>query len=268
MAILKRFQHRDVEGFRVGRFDLGINTSFIVYRFGGTVFDTGPTNQWKYVESFIQEKPLKQLILTHHHEDHSGNAGNIQRLTGVTPNAPTATIDILKKGFKIPFPQHIIWGAASKADAQPLTSSMTLDNGEPIEALFAPGHAKDMTCYLLSDRGWLLSADLYIANHLKLLRSDESVPLILQSTHAILQRDFDTILCPHKGVVENGKARLQEKYDFLIELSSKAQALQQQGDELEHITQKLLGEDSWFVALNGYNFSRRNLIASCLEVSL
>lgn len=268
MGILKRFQHQDVEGFRVGRFDFGINTSFIIYRFGGTVFDAGPTNQWKYVKSFIQEKPLQQLILTHHHEDHSGNAGNIQRLTGVQPQAPDITAEILQRGFKIPVLQRLIWGGASQADAQPLSSSMSLDNGEPIEALFAPGHAKDMTCYLLPDRGWLLSADLYIANHLKLLRSDEYVPLILQSTQAILQRDFDTILCPHKGVVEDGKARLQEKYDFLIDLSERAQALQKQGDDLDRITEKLLGKDSWMAVLTNYNFCRRNLIASCLEVSL
>jgi len=268
LAILKRFQHQDAEGFRVGRFDFGINTSFIIYRFGGTVFDTASTNQWKYVKPFIEEKPLKQLILTHHHEDHSGNAGNIQRLTGITPQAPEITVDLLKRGFKIPLVQKILWGSASKADAQPLPKALTLDNGEAIKPLFAPGHAKDMTCYLLPDRGWLLSADLYIANHLKLLRSDESVPLIIKSTHDILQREFDTILCPHRGVVEDGKTRLQEKYDFLIDLSSRAQTLHQQGDDLEQITSTLLGKDSWMSALNNHNFSRRNLIASCLEVSL
>jgi len=268
LAILKRFQHRDVEGFRVGRFDFGINTSFIIYRFGGTVFDTGSSNQWKYVKPFIEEKPLKQLILTHHHEDHSGNAGHIQRLTGVTPFAPAITTDILKRGFKIPPVQRILWGAASKANAHPLPATMYLDNGEPIEALFAPGHAKDMTCYLLPERGWLLSADLYLANHLKMLRSDEYVPQIIDSTYKILQRDFDTILCPHRGIVEDAKARLTEKYDYLIDLSARAQALQQQGHELEQITQKLLGKDPWMSALNNHNFCRRNLIASCLEVAL
>lgn len=267
MSVMQTYQYKDLVGLRVGRVNLGINTSFIVYRLQDTVIDTGPTNQWKFVKPFIDSQPFEQLLLTHHHEDHSGNAGAIHRLTGIQPKAPDLTIDILKRGFKIPPMQQFIWGRCGLAEAQPLPDDITI-GGESTKALFTPGHAKDMTCYLLQNRGWLFSADLYIANHLKLLRSDEHVPTLLDSIHFTLSHDFDTILCPHRGVVENGHTKLREKYDYLTNLAEQAQALHSQGMELKEVTTRLLGKEGAMGVFSRYNFSKRNLIASCLDVDL
>ncbi|AOS97293.1 Hydroxyacylglutathione hydrolase [Microbulbifer aggregans] len=267
MSVLSHYRHHDLEGIRVGRFNLGVNTTFIVYRLGDTVIDTGPSNQWRYVKPFIEVTPLQQLLLTHHHEDHSGNAGAIYQATGIQPQAPALTIEILKRGFRIPPIQRLFWGAAGRAEAKPLPEQLTIGT-DKAEALFTPGHAKDMCCYLLPERGWLFSADLYIANYLKLLRSDEDVGTLMESIRSVLARDFDTILCPHRGVVENGKSRLREKYDYLRNLATEAQELQQQGISLDEMTRRLLGKESLVGVLSRYNFSKRNLIISCLDVNL
>lgn len=265
MSVLDSFRYKDLDALRVGRFDLGINTSFIVYRLRDTIIDTGPSNQWKYVKPFIQSAPFHQLLLTHHHEDHSGNAGRIHKLTGVQPIAPANTVEILKRGFRIPPMQKLIWGSAGKADAAVLPEEVRI-GGESVAPIFTPGHAKDMTCYLLPDRGWLFSADLYIANYLKFLRSDEHVPTLLESIRQVLDHDFDVILCPHRGVVEQGEQRLREKYDYLLNLAAQAQELERQGQGAEVIAQKLLGKENLMSILSRYNFSKRNLIASCLKV--
>ena len=49
MSSLSRFEHEGIEALRVGRFDLGLSSSCIVYRLGDTVVDTGPPNQWSAV---------------------------------------------------------------------------------------------------------------------------------------------------------------------------------------------------------------------------
>ncbi len=267
MAILQSFQHQDLDAIRVGRFNLGINTSFIVYRLGDTVIDTGPTNQWRYVKPFITTRPFNQLLLTHHHEDHSGNANRIHQLTGIQPTAPQLTIDILQRGFRIPPMQKLIWGNPHKAIPKPLPESLCIA-GEHTLALFTPGHAKDMTCYLMRDRGWLFSADLYIASKLKLLRRDEHLPTLLDSIRFTLSHDFDTLLCPHRGVVESGHKKLREKYDNLLNLSAKSQTLQQQGLSLEEITARLLGRKDMMAVLTKNNFCKRNLVESSLAVDL
>ncbi|MGH1374167.1 MAG: MBL fold metallo-hydrolase [Cellvibrionaceae bacterium] len=267
MAVLDSFSYHDLDAHRVGRFNLGINTSFICYRLEGTLIDCGPSNQWKYVKPFVEQKPVEQVLLTHHHEDHSGNAASIYQLTGIQPQAPDITIDILKRGFKIPPTQRVIWGSAGTFEARKLHQDLTI-GGDKVTQIFTPGHAKDMTCYLLEDRGWLFSADLYIANHLKFLRSDEHIPTLLQSTKQALLSNFDTLICPHRGVVENGKNKLQEKYDYIVELSEKAQTLRDRGLDAIAISQTLLGKEGLMSKMSGYNFSKRNLIKSCLEVDL
>lgn len=268
MSVFKRFTHRDLEAIRVGRFNLGINTSFIVYRLGNTLIDTGPTNQWKYIKPFINEKPIEQILLTHHHEDHAGNAGNIKALTGITPLAPEITIQKLRHSFATPLIQKIIWGSPGAVRADPLPNNISLKTGEPISAIHAPGHAKDMTCFLLPERGWLFSADLYLANRLSMLRSDEHIPTLLDSIKRILDCEFETIICPHRGIVDQGQERLREKYNFILELASNAQHLNNQGHTIQAITDQLLGKETMISILSSYNFSKRNLIQSCLEVAI
>lgn len=265
MSVLDTFQYRDLHALRVGRFDLGINTSFIVYRLGDTVIDSGPSNQWKYVRPFILQRPCRQLLLTHHHEDHAGNAGAIQKLTGVQPRAPAETAAILKRGFRIPPIEKLVWGSAGRADAAALPDSITI-GGEPVIPIATPGHASDMVCYLLPERGWLFSADLYISNRLKLARREESVPILLQSIRRVLECDFEVILCPHRGVLEDGRRKLRQKYDYLLDLAGRARELEGRGLALPEISRRLLGREGLMSLLSGYDFSKRNLIASCLQV--
>ena len=56
MPIRKEYRfdngEHSVLGTRVGRFNLGINTTFIVYRMGDTLIDTGPSNQWREVSRY------------------------------------------------------------------------------------------------------------------------------------------------------------------------------------------------------------------------
>ena len=55
MAVRNTYDHENgphsVHGFRTGRFDFGINTTFIIYRLGETLIDAGPTNQrlWQFL---------------------------------------------------------------------------------------------------------------------------------------------------------------------------------------------------------------------------
>ncbi|MCO1333840.1 MBL fold metallo-hydrolase [Microbulbifer sp. OS29] len=267
MPLRESFNYQGLDAIRVGRINMGVNTTFIVYRLNGTLIDTGPSNQWKYVKPFVQNTHLEQLLLTHHHEDHSGNAGAIHELTGVQAAAPDLTIGILERGFRIPPMQKFFWGTAGKAEVAPLPEDLRIGR-EEVVPLFSPGHAKDMTCYLLPERGWLFSADLYIANYLKFLRIDEHIPTLLNSIKRVLDCSFDVILCPHRGVVEDGWQQLNKKYEYLLNLTGEAQVLQEQGLPLEQITQRLLGKEGLLSIMTGYNFCKRNLIASCLHVNL
>lgn len=268
MPIRKTYEFERVTGVKVGRLNQGINTQFIVYRLGETVIDTGPSNQWRHVKQFLSAKPVEQLLLTHHHEDHSGNAHSIAARYQITPKAPELAQEKLASGYKTPFLQKIVWGSLVPVQTQALNQEEALADGSKIIPVHTPGHAKDLTCFFLPQQGYFFSGDLFIARKLKMLRSDENLEELVQSIQKVLRLDFDTLFCPHGGVIKNGKVALQEKLDNILNTCDKAQTLNQRGLSLDEITQHILGPEDLVAKLTGGNFCKTNLIRQGLNLQL
>jgi len=273
MAIRNHYRYDNGEhsviGTRFGRFNLGINTSFIVYRIGDTQIDTGPSNQWRHIRKVLkqewQSKPLRQLLITHHHEDHSGNAARIARLTGIRPLAPVQGQDKLAQGYRTPLLQKIIWGSPQPVATDSLHEKITLADGSPVIPVHTPGHAKDLTCFFLPQQKYLFSGDMYIARSLKHFRSDENLTELIGSLNRLLALDFDTVFCPHRGIVEDGYQAILDKRDNLVRLCEQAQALQQQGASEDDILVTLLGPEDMMARITRGNLSKRNLIQEALR---
>ncbi|CAM3814927.1 MBL fold metallo-hydrolase [Parendozoicomonas haliclonae] len=256
------------KGLHVGKVNGGINTMFIVYRIGGTVIDCGPPNQWREVKPFIESEPVEQLLITHHHEDHSGNGARIAKLAGIVPFAPELGRAKLASGYKVPPLQKMIWGTPIPVETRPLPETLHLSDGSPIISVHTPGHAKDLTVFFLPEQKWLFSGDLYVSKSIKLLRSDENLQQLIDSIRKVLALDFEVLLCPHRGIVEQGKESMAAKLENLLTLCRDAQALDAQGLGLVEITRRLLGKESLVSKLTGYNFSSRNLIREALKVEV
>ncbi|MDK2778376.1 MAG: MBL fold metallo-hydrolase [Pseudomonadota bacterium] len=258
-----------VLGTRVGRFNLGINTTFIIYRIGDTVIDTGPSNQWRHVRRVLQQDwqhtPLRQLLITHHHEDHSGNAARIAALSGIVPHAPQLGQAKLASGYRTPLLQKMIWGSPRPVQTTPLHDQLTLADGSPVLPVHTPGHAKDLTCLYLPRQKYLFSGDMYISKSLKYLRKDENLQQLMDSLARLLTLDFDILFCPHRGIVEDGRNALQEKYDNLQALCRQAATLHQQGLDTTQITEKLLGPEDWMARVTGNNLCKGNLIRQAIH---
>lgn len=268
MSVRNHYQYEDVLGIKVGRVNQGINTNFIVYRIGDTVFDSGPSNQWKYVKPFLDASPVVQLLLTHHHEDHSGNAHYISKAYGVAPKAPKLAQAKLKSGYKTPFLQRMVWGSLVPVETTPISDVEYLSDGSKIIPVPTPGHAKDLTCYFIPAKKYLFSGDLYIAPKLKMLRSDENLEQLVQSINKVLLLDFEIIFCPHGGVITEGKKMLQRKKDYILELAQNAQALMKKGYEVDRIVIDTLGKEDAMARLTNGNFCKTNLISQCLTLDI
>lgn len=265
-----QFQHNDglkVEGVKVGRINGGISSNFIVYRIGNILIDSGPSNQWRHVKGFLQEGDVKELWLTHHHEDHSGNASRVGRAYNLVPKAPVQAKEKLAKGFRIPAIQRMTWGKAQRVITQPL-GELFLEDSSPVIAIHTPGHAEDLTCFYLPKQRWFFSGDLYIAKTLKYMRSDENLSQLMHSIKKVLEFDFDVVFCPHRGIDEAGKAGMQAKLKNLTEICRKAQSLSATGLSLNEITEQMLGPKEYLDKISRGNMSKANLISQALLVQL
>jgi glyoxylase-like metal-dependent hydrolase (beta-lactamase superfamily II) len=264
MAVVERLEHREVEGVRVGRFTSKINTTCIVYRWGETVIDVGPPNQWRWVREFVEERQARRVLVTHHHEDHSGNLAAVGRATGAELLGAPEALEPLASGFRLQAYRRLIWGRPGRVEAAPLPESVPAGEGS-LTPVSTPGHSPDMTCYLEPERGWLFTGDLYIASKPRYLRADENISEQIRSLKKILALDFELLFCSHRGVVEEGRAALQAKVDYLVDLRERARRLHDQGLGSREITRRLLGREDFMSWITALHFCKRNLIRSCLE---
>ena len=271
MGERERLAHADVEGLRVGRFGGKIMTTCILWHVGDTLVDTGPRNQWRAVRRYVVEKRPRRVVVTHHHEDHAGNLAPLMAgSAGETPPellAPEGSLELLAEGFPVPWYRRLIWGRPGRARAARLPAKVELPDGSALEPVLLPGHAPDMTCFLERRRRILFGADLYVARRQRYLRSDESLSGILASLRRALELDFDVLLCAHAGVVERGKERLRGRLSYLEELCGRAAALADEGLELAEISRRLLGPEDNIGRMSRMEFSKRNLVAGCLDAA-
>lgn len=265
MSVVERLEFADIEGIRVGRFTRQLNTTCIVYRLGDAVIDTGPPNQWRFVRRFLAERNVGRVLVTHHHEDHSGNLAAIDRAWSPELLSPAEGLEPLESGYPVQLYRRLIWGKPPRVRSAAVPERLELDGNLSLVRLPTPGHSPDSTCYLVPERGWLFTGDLYIAARLRYLRQDENVGQHMFSLRRALEEDFEVLLCSHRGVVERGREALQRKLDYLVSLCEQARALAQEGKRPSEITRRLLGAEDHMALLTRGHFRKRNLIESCLE---
>ena len=268
MPIVQRIDHGPVEGIQVGRFPGRVNSMVFLYRRGTTLIDTGPPNQWREVAGLIAEQPLDLIVVTHHHEDHAGNASRLARASGVPTLAPELSLDALCGGFPVQAYRRLIWGRPRWAERdliQPMPESIELPDGSALEAIPLPGHSPDMTCLLDRTQGVLYGADLYIARRLRYLRADEDLAGMIASLERVQAYDFDTLLCGHRGPIPGAKQKLAAKRDALVSLCQETRELRDRGLGIRAITRRLLGREGGMVLASLGHFSKKNLIRACLE---
>lgn len=268
MALLKSFEHQGVEGFQFARLLLGKPTVMVTcYYVDGVLIDTGQHNQRKNVLEALAGKSIEKILLTHYHEDHTGNVKAIQATSQAEVFAGWETAKKLKHGFSLKPYQHLFFGSIE------LFTGTVAHLPEEIKSqhhtfvpVFTPGHSPDHYAYWEKNKGWLFSGDLYIG-HIKVMRPEESIGDMIASIKKVLQLDFDTLFCAHRPVLNGGKKAMQSKLDYLEEFYGKVADIYHQGFDHLEIQRKLQLNDSfwfkwWFSNDVGVDFMVKSVIKS------
>jgi hypothetical protein len=91
---------------------------------------------------------------------------------------------------------------------------------------------------------------------------DENMKDTVASLQKLLQLDFDTVFCAHSGVVENGKAMLQEKLNYLLNFQEKVEGLRRQGLTDREIDQKLFPKIPLITKVSRGEWSSYNIVST------
>ena len=266
MNIVKTEKLGDIEAIKLGYGPIGRPLmSVYLYVLDGFVIDTGQHNMQKAVIDLLCEKELHQVLLTHHHEDHSGNAAAICRQHQIDAWGHPLTVQKMADGFKILPYQRFIWGQSERINLLPL-SLVAESNRFTLEPVHTPGHSKDHIVYWEKTNGWLFSGDLYLGQKIKFFRSDENIIDQIESLKKILKLDFNALFCAHNPCPQDGKTKLKQKLQFLEDIVGQIQKLKAAGIARNAIFRQVdPGIDKWVKLMTMGNVSFVNMLRSAYQ---
>jgi glyoxylase-like metal-dependent hydrolase (beta-lactamase superfamily II) len=210
-------------------------------------------------------EPIHRILLTHHHEDHSGNAAAIKQATGAAVLAPSLAIPKLRRGFPIRAYQHLVWGRAPRVDAKPLPARIA-SRRIALTVLPTPGHSRDHTVFFEPDRGWLFAGDLFIGTRIKFFRADEDIHAQIASLRQVRSLAFEALYCAHNPFPRGGPRKIAAKLAFLEAFRARVWDLRDAGYPVRQIIRRLDPRRDRFVKwITAGNASFANMVRSALR---
>ncbi|MBO8172395.1 MAG: MBL fold metallo-hydrolase [Bacillaceae bacterium] len=258
------FDHGPVKVWHIKFKILGQFFQSCVYLLDGLLIDTGPARFQNQLSSFYREHGVEQVVLTHHHEDHSGTAGWIARNMNIPIYAHRAGLQNLASPAKLPFYRKKVWGNCEPVQALPMSDEVETERFR-LSVIYSPGHSHDHVALLDADNGRLFAGDLFLGRRIKYILRHENVPVLIRSLETVLKQDFDTLFCGHSGVVLSGKQALKSKYDYLTELREQVRSLRSQGYSIGAINRRLFGFNLFQEVFTGGEASSRHIVRSILQ---
>lgn len=256
----------DVIGLEMGRGVVGPPLMTVYcYLVGDSLIDCGQSRMSRAMAAFVERHRIERLLLTHHHEDHSGNASLVSRRCGAGVHGHSVTVEKMQAvGPILPY-QHLIWGQARNVTVAPLPPMVDAGRFRFLP-IHTPGHSRDHTVYLETGRGWLFSGDLYLGDRIQFFRSDERIDQQIRSLKLVLQYDFDVLFCAHHPVGRNAKVHLARKLDFLESVCAAVSHFKKRGYSRRSIVRRMAnGRDRWVKLITMGNASFANLIRSAYK---
>jgi glyoxylase-like metal-dependent hydrolase (beta-lactamase superfamily II) len=239
-----------------------------VYNFfvDGLLIDTGHSNMRKEIFSALSNLPVKQMFISHHHEDHSGNIPILKNHFNSPVYASSKCVKVMKNPPKISFAQWLTWGDRKPNFALEAKDDFIKTPKYHFEIIPIPGHASDMVCLFEKNKGWLFSADLFVNEYIKYFMRPESVSQQISSLKKILQLDFEIMFCSHNPQFKNPKIKLQKKLEFFETFYGNVARLFHKGYSIQQIFKEMKIKESWGIRIMSHgNLSTSNMIKAVIR---
>ncbi|CAM5223774.1 Glyoxylase-like metal-dependent hydrolase (Beta-lactamase superfamily II) OS=Ureibacillus acetophenoni OX=614649 GN=SAMN05877842_10355 PE=4 SV=1 [Ureibacillus acetophenoni] len=242
----------------------GFSMSVYCYLIDGVLIDTGAQSLHKYFEAFIDAANFNQVLITHHHEDHTGCAAYIGKIKKVPIYINEKSIDVCANKANYPFYRKVFWGSRKPFEAKP-TPTIFHSRNATWDVIDTPGDVFDHQSFLNRNTGQLFTGDLFVQVHTKLILADESINTIINSLEKVLTFDFDEVICQHAGFVKDGRNALKQKLDYLNSVRLEVFSLNQEGFGAKEICQKLFPKQYPIIKLSGGDWDSLHIVNSILK---
>lgn len=244
-----------------------VRLNVYVFSTDGLLIDTGAPNLLSEFKPFFSEMDVDEVVLTHHHEDHSGGAAFLTDQYGLPIKMDQKLINTSERKAPYPFYRKLFWGKRAPFEAKPISMSFSTRTAT-WKAIETPGHAEDHLSFLNENAGQLFSGDLYVHPETKLILKDESIPQTIASIERVLTYDFEELFCCHAGYVKDGRKALQKKLAYLTELTDKVIYLHEKGHSKRDIQQQIFGKKYPITYLSLGEWDAKHIVHSILQTEV
>ncbi len=241
LILKKRVEHSEISGVQMVNGTVavkGIALNVHSFSVDGVLIDTGSRTLASEFQPFLLKQDVDQVVLTHHHEDHTGNVAYLQHSRSLPVLMHPLKIAYCERKADYPLYRRLYWGKRAPFKAQPLLNQFDSRNAS-WKVIETPGHAADHVAMINTETGQLFSGDLYVNERVKVILRDENMPQLIQSIQRVLSHDFEEMYCCHAGYVKDGRSALVRKLNNMLELQGKILRLYQEGQSEKQIHQLL-----------------------------
>jgi glyoxylase-like metal-dependent hydrolase (beta-lactamase superfamily II) len=120
-------------------------------------------------------------------------------------------------------------------------------------------------CLLERDRGWLFTGDLFLAERLRYLRSDEELDRLITSLDLAAATGAKQVFCAHRGPVRGGVDALRRKSEHLRGLRERVLELVALGLPEAEVARRAIGREGPMTWFSLGRFSVRNFVRSLVR---
>lgn len=233
--------------------------SVSAYLIDGLLIDCGPPRIAPELIAWCRQQRIRQVVTTHHHEDHSGGAGPLQHALGLPVFAPAAAVQVLASFPRLELYRWIVWGQPQGVLAETVETAH-----HRFRVIPTPGHCPDHICLYEPQRGWLFAGDLFIHEEARYVRADEDLAALIRSLRQVLALRPDLLICSHAGLIKDACRAIDHKITYWETQGVQAQMLQRAGLSVREITKRLLGNEGLLTSFSSGRISKINLIRSLL----
>jgi glyoxylase-like metal-dependent hydrolase (beta-lactamase superfamily II) len=265
--VIRAETHGEVVHFRLARAAFGRPLFWTgAYLVDGLLLDCGPPATARELLRALDGRRVDGLVLTHHHEDHVGAAPLLGTARGLVPRIHPEGTALLERGFVQEAYRRVVWGRVARFRAEPLGDEVATASLR-FRVLPTPGHSVDHVCLFEPERGWLFTGDLFLAERLRYLRSDEELDRLIASLDVASATGAEHVFCAHRGPVRGGADALRRKSNHLRALRERVLELVARGLPEREVARRAIGREGPMTWMSLGRFSVRNFVRSLVRES-
>ncbi len=141
MRFLKTSFFNEINAYQLGWSLFGRPMMMVYcYTIGDLMVDTAQAHMRKEVLQIAGDNHIQRIYLTHHHEDHSGNAAAIKQSFSAHVYGHPITVKKMSVPFKILPYQKYMWGKADPLFAENTPKRIETSLGDMVP-VHTPGHS-------------------------------------------------------------------------------------------------------------------------------